>query len=102
VTLRSLAEALHGVGQSAAARAELAAAIRLAAETGNTYQQASAHRELGEILHSVGQEDQARHHWQQALILYTQLGAVEADQVRSRLSSRSRGHSTDPVPAGRR
>ena len=30
---------------------------------------------------------QARHHWQQALTLYTQLGAPEADQVRSELSA---------------
>jgi DNA-binding SARP family transcriptional activator len=87
LTLRSLARALHGVGQPAAARAELAAALRLAAETGNTYQQATAHRELAESHHSGGQDDQARDHWQHALALYTQLGAAEADQVRSQLST---------------
>jgi tetratricopeptide (TPR) repeat protein/transcriptional regulator with XRE-family HTH domain len=87
-TLRSLAEALHAVGQPAAARAELAAALQLAAETGNTYQQATAHRDLGGSHHSAGQHEQARHHWQQALTLYTQLGAPEADQLRSRLSAR--------------
>ena len=87
VTLRSLAEALHAARQPAAARAELAAAVRLAAETGNTFQQASAHRDLGESHDRAGQDKQARHHWQQALILYTELGAPEADQVRSRLSA---------------
>jgi tetratricopeptide (TPR) repeat protein/DNA-binding XRE family transcriptional regulator len=87
-TLRHLAEALHGVGQPVAARAELAAALRLAAETGNAYQQASAHRDLADSHHSAGHDEQARHHWQQALDLYTQLGAPEADQVRSRLSAR--------------
>jgi DNA-binding SARP family transcriptional activator len=85
MTLRSLAEALHGAGQPAAARAELAAALRLAAETGNTYQQASAHRDLAESHHSSGENNQARHHWQQALALYSQLGAPEADHVRSKL-----------------
>jgi DNA-binding SARP family transcriptional activator/tetratricopeptide (TPR) repeat protein len=85
--LRILAEALHQVGQPAAARAELAAALRLAAGTGHTYQQASAHRDLAESHHRAGQDEQARHHWQQALTLYTQLGAPEADQVQSRLSA---------------
>jgi tetratricopeptide (TPR) repeat protein len=88
MTLRTLAEALHGVGQPAAARAELEAALRLATETGNTYQQATAHHDLAESHHRAGRDEQARHHWQQALDLYAQLGAPEADQVRSRLSGR--------------
>jgi tetratricopeptide (TPR) repeat protein/transcriptional regulator with XRE-family HTH domain len=87
MTLLRLAEALHGAGRPAAARAELATALELAAETGNTYQQASTHRDLAESHHSAGQDEQARHHWQQALDLYTQIGAPEADQVRSRLSA---------------
>jgi DNA-binding SARP family transcriptional activator/tetratricopeptide (TPR) repeat protein len=87
VTLRSLAEALHEVGQPVAARAELAAALRLTAETGNTHQQASVRCELAESHHRAGDDEQARYHWQQALTLYIQLGASEADQVRSRLST---------------
>jgi tetratricopeptide (TPR) repeat protein len=87
-TLRSLAEALHGAGQPEAARAELATALRLAADTGNTYQQASAHHDLAEIYNQVGETEQARDHWRRALELYTQLGAPEADQVRSRLVAR--------------
>jgi tetratricopeptide (TPR) repeat protein len=86
-TLRSLAEALHGTGQPAAARAELETALRLATETGNTYQQASAHHDLAESHHHGGNDEQARHHWQQALDLYTQLGAPEAEQIRSRLGA---------------
>jgi tetratricopeptide (TPR) repeat protein len=85
VTLRTLAQALHGAGQTAAARAELETALRLAADTGNTYQQATVHRDLADSRHRDGQDELARHHWQQALTLYTQLGAPEADQVRSRL-----------------
>jgi tetratricopeptide (TPR) repeat protein len=85
--LRSLAEALHGAGQPAAARAELTTALRLTAETGNTYLQASVHRDLAESYHRGGEDEQARRHWRRALTLYTQLGAPEADQVRSRLST---------------
>jgi tetratricopeptide (TPR) repeat protein/transcriptional regulator with XRE-family HTH domain len=92
-TLRSLAEALHGAGQPAAARTELETALRLAAETGNTHEQASVHRDLAESHHRVGQDEQARRHWQLALDLYTQLGAPEADQVRSRLSAEEVEHA---------
>ncbi len=86
-TLRNLAAALHGDDQPAAARAELTTALRLAVETGNTYQQASAHRDLGDSHYRAGEEERARYHWQQALTLYGQLGAPEADQVRSRLDA---------------
>jgi tetratricopeptide (TPR) repeat protein len=88
VTLRALAEAMHGTGQPAAARTELETALRLAADTGNTYQQASAHRDLAESHHRAGQDQQARYHREQALDLYTQLGAPEADQLRTWLSAR--------------
>jgi DNA-binding SARP family transcriptional activator/tetratricopeptide (TPR) repeat protein len=89
LTLRTLAEALHAASEPASARAELAAALLLAAETGNTYQQASTHRDLAESYLSGDLSDLARHHWQQALTLYTQLDAPEADQVRSRLRSQA-------------
>jgi DNA-binding SARP family transcriptional activator/tetratricopeptide (TPR) repeat protein len=84
-TRRSLAEALLMAGEPAEARAELEAALPLAAETGNTYQLASAHRQLGDGHHQAHDDDRARTHWQQALALYTQLGAPEADHVRSQL-----------------
>jgi tetratricopeptide (TPR) repeat protein len=86
-TLRTLAEALHGAGQAASARTELHTALRLAAETGNTYQQASAHADLAESHYRAGENEQARRHWQQALDQYTQLGAPEADHIRSRLTA---------------
>jgi DNA-binding SARP family transcriptional activator len=87
VTLRTLAEALLGAGRPAEARAALEQALQLAAETGNTYQQACARRELAENYHSAGEDEHARHHWRQALDLYTDLGAPEAEQVRSRLGA---------------
>jgi tetratricopeptide (TPR) repeat protein len=92
--LRSLAEARHGAGQPAAAQAELTAALRLAAETDNTYQQASAHRDLADSHHRAGEGEQARHHWQQALTLYTRLGAPEADELRSRSAQAGRTGQT--------
>jgi DNA-binding SARP family transcriptional activator/tetratricopeptide (TPR) repeat protein len=85
--LRSLAEGLHGIGQPGPARAELTTALQLATETANTYQQASVHRDLAESHHGAGEGEQARRHWEEALALYTQLGATEADQVRSQLSA---------------
>jgi tetratricopeptide (TPR) repeat protein len=87
VTLRCLAGALHSVGETAAARAGLAESLRIAVETGNTYQQAGAHRDLAESHHAAGQHEQAGQHWQQALALYTQIDAPEADQIRSRLAA---------------
>jgi DNA-binding SARP family transcriptional activator len=87
MTLRSMAAALHAAGQPAAARAELMAALRLAAETGNTFEQASAHRDLAESHHGAGNLDQALHHWQEALALYTELGAPEAGEIRARIAA---------------
>ena len=84
--LRSLAQALDGAAQPASAQDKLTAALRLAAETGNTYEQATLHRDLADSHHRAGEPGQARHHWQQALTLYTRLGAAEADQLRSRLA----------------
>ncbi len=98
ITLRSLAEALHGAGQPAAARAELAAALELARGTGNTYQQASVHRDLAESHHSAGEDEQARHHWTQALTLYTQLDALEADQIRGQLAAVNHPRSMETLP----
>ena len=85
LALRTLAETLQAAGQPAAARLRLTAALRLAAETGNTYQQASVHRDLAESHRGDGQDEQARHHWEQAITWYAQIGAAEADQLRSGL-----------------
>lgn len=62
-------------------------ALRLAAETGYTHQEASGHRDLAESHHRAGEKEQSRHHREQALTLYTQLGAPEADEVRTRLAA---------------
>jgi hypothetical protein len=80
MTLRSLPKALHRAGQPVAARAEPAAALRLAAEIGNDYRRVRGVRYADE-------DELARHHWRQALTLCTQLGGPEADQARSQLSA---------------
>jgi tetratricopeptide (TPR) repeat protein/DNA-binding XRE family transcriptional regulator len=97
ITLRTLADALHEAGQPTAARARLRTAVKLAAETGHTYLQAAAHSDMAESYYRVRQDKQARLHWQQAHSLYIQLGAAEADQVRSRLDSQEPEPAQSPV-----
>jgi DNA-binding SARP family transcriptional activator/tetratricopeptide (TPR) repeat protein len=87
IALRNLARVQQAVGRPAAARSGLATVIELAAQTGNTYEQASAHRDLAESHDAAGQDEEARQHWQQALALFDQVGAPEADEVRTRLST---------------
>jgi DNA-binding SARP family transcriptional activator/Tfp pilus assembly protein PilF len=91
LTLRTLAEVLREASRPVAARVALATALRLTAEAGNLYQQACVYRDLAESHHRTGEDEQAHHHWQQALALYTQLGAPEADQIRSQLTAASPG-----------
>jgi DNA-binding SARP family transcriptional activator/uncharacterized protein HemY len=64
-----------------------AGALELADHSGDMYWQARAHEGLARAQHAAQNLEQARHHWQQALILYTEMGAPEADQVRGQLTS---------------
>jgi hypothetical protein len=67
-------------------------ALGLAAETGNAYQEANVHRDLAESHHHASHNEQAHHHhWEQALTLYTALGAPEADQIRGRIAAAAPG-----------
>jgi tetratricopeptide (TPR) repeat protein/transcriptional regulator with XRE-family HTH domain len=86
-TRRSIAEALHGCGQPAAARRELEKALRLATDTGHVHEQARAHSDLAQSYHAAGDDERARLHWQLGLDLYIELGAPEAQQIRMRLST---------------
>jgi len=85
------AQALNGIGETlnAAGRAHTphATALSLASQIGNTPQQARAHNGLARAHNATGDPGQARSHWQQALTLYTELGAPEAAQVRAQLAS---------------
>jgi tetratricopeptide (TPR) repeat protein len=68
------------------ARVEHTAALRLAAQAGDTYEQARAHAGLASSWQASGYPDRARRHWQEALKRYDGLGAPEADQVRATLT----------------
>jgi DNA-binding SARP family transcriptional activator/tetratricopeptide (TPR) repeat protein len=86
------ADALNGLGevslatdQPGPARTWYAAALGPAGQIHDAYQQARAHHGLGLAYQATGDPGQARRQWQQALALYTSLGAPEAEDVRARL-----------------
>jgi tetratricopeptide (TPR) repeat protein len=101
-TLRILAEALNGDDQPGAARGELETALGPAAETRQHLPAGKHAPQPRRKYHLAGEDEQARHHWQQALTLYTQLGASEASQIQSRLSAQQRRHNSDPCSRGDR
>jgi tetratricopeptide (TPR) repeat protein/transcriptional regulator with XRE-family HTH domain len=84
--LNGLGEACLAAGQPEQARAQHAAALTLASQAADKREQARAHDGLGRAHHDLGGLGQAGRHWRQALALYTDLGADEADQVRARLT----------------
>jgi predicted negative regulator of RcsB-dependent stress response len=84
---RRLGEVLLATGHPDQARAEHDAALGLATQAGEKYQQARAYHGIGHACHADGDPVQARRHWQQALDLFTELGTLEARQVRERLAA---------------
>jgi DNA-binding SARP family transcriptional activator/Flp pilus assembly protein TadD len=74
------------LGQPRQARIIYAAALSLAIQIEEKHDEANAHHGLGKAYAAIGDSRKASHHWQQALTLYTSLGAPEADQVRTRLN----------------
>jgi tetratricopeptide (TPR) repeat protein len=98
--LNSLGDVLVATGQPGDARAQNAAALALAGQGGDRYEQARAHYGLARACDADGDPGQAVHHWRQALDLYTELGAPEADQVRARLAAAD-GHGHRVQEAGR-
>jgi DNA-binding SARP family transcriptional activator/tetratricopeptide (TPR) repeat protein len=84
--LNSLGEALLTVGQPGGALTHHATACDIASDVGDKYEHARAHDGLARAHHTLARPDEARDQWEQALVLYTQLGAPEADQVRARLA----------------
>jgi DNA-binding SARP family transcriptional activator/Tfp pilus assembly protein PilF len=83
--LNGLGEVSLAIGQPGSARTRHAAALGLASQIHDAYQQARAHHDLGATHQAAGDPGQARRHWQQALTLYTSLGAPEAEDVRAQL-----------------
>jgi DNA-binding SARP family transcriptional activator len=85
MALNGLGEALLAAGQAEDACLRHSDALRLANQNDDKHDQARAHDGLGRAFHILGDPGQARRHWEQALALYTRLGAPEADQIRAQL-----------------
>ncbi|WP_086663448.1 tetratricopeptide repeat protein [Lentzea kentuckyensis] len=84
IALNNLGEALCASSPADAVKAH-DAALALAEEAGDSYEQARAHRGLGDAHAAMGDTIPARTHWHAALTRYTDLNLAEASQVRSRL-----------------
>jgi tetratricopeptide (TPR) repeat protein/transcriptional regulator with XRE-family HTH domain len=85
--LNGLGEVLLATGRPAAARAQHATAAELAAQAGERYEQARAHEGLARSLEASADPSGARAHWKQALTRYADLGAPEADGIRTHLGA---------------
>jgi tetratricopeptide (TPR) repeat protein len=91
------ARALNGLGRTALAlgrcheaRALHTTALGIAEDIGDPHPLADAHDGLATVQHADGHVDLARKHWQEALALYTAVGAPCADQVVARLAELER------------
>jgi DNA-binding SARP family transcriptional activator/tetratricopeptide (TPR) repeat protein len=101
--LNNLGELLLAVGQPAHARTQHSTALGLADQTGDEDEQARAHYCLGRAWQADGDLVQARHHWQEALIRYTAIGAPEARAIRAQLARADAGQDRqlyDTHPSG--
>jgi len=67
------------------------ATLSLASQIGHPYEQARAHGGLAVSYQGVGEHSQARRHWQEALRLYTTVGAQEVKQIRAQLAGSAAG-----------
>jgi len=85
--LNGIGETHHATGHPEQARAHHNAALALATQTGNRYEQARAHNGLAHTHQAIGDPDPARHHWRQALALYSDLAVPEADDVHAHLTA---------------
>jgi Flp pilus assembly protein TadD len=84
-----VAEILLATGRPDEAQVAYTAALALAGQLGEAYEQARAHHGLAAALHAVGDDALARHHRSCALELYSALGAPEADAIRAEPAQRS-------------
>jgi DNA-binding SARP family transcriptional activator/Tfp pilus assembly protein PilF len=85
--LNGLAEVHLAAGRPGDAQVQQAMALGLASQIDDKYQQARAHNGLARSYRATGDLVQARCHWQQALALYTGLGAPEAHHIRAQLEA---------------
>ena len=59
----------------------------MASQSGDRYEQARALDGLGRSYQAAGDPGRAGQHWRRALARYTDLGLLEADDIRSRLTA---------------
>jgi DNA-binding SARP family transcriptional activator len=85
MALNGLGEAFLAAGQAEDACLRHTDALQLASQNDDKQDQARAHDGLGHAYHVLGDPGQGRRHWVQALALYTQLGAPEADRLHAQL-----------------
>lgn len=91
---RGEAAALNGLGEVAVtddnpdlALTHFTRALRLASSVSSRDEEARAHDGLGFANLAAGDEGRARRHWQEALTIFVELGAPEADEIRARLAA---------------
>jgi DNA-binding SARP family transcriptional activator/Tfp pilus assembly protein PilF len=85
--LNSLGETLLAAGQSVGVCTQHTFALGLASQIGDKYEQARAHHGLARGYQATGEPARAHRHWQQALRLFAELGAPEAEQVRAQFAA---------------
>ncbi|MCL2581519.1 MAG: tetratricopeptide repeat protein [Streptosporangiales bacterium] len=84
--LTALGEVLARLGRPQEAEVPLGAAVEIAKSIGATYDQARAHVQVANLAAALGQRSRSCGHLEQALALYTEVGAPQADEVRARLA----------------
>ena len=90
----SLGEVLTTTGQPGHGRAEHLAALSLAIETGDRYERGRAHAGLARVAEMLGDPDSAGQHWAQAWSRYAEIGAPEAEDIRSIIDRRQASGTT--------
>ena len=81
------------IRRSCGRRAEHATALTIATDIGDRYEQARAHHGLARVHHTTGDPGQAHRHWQQALLLYTELGVPDVKFAKAQLADLEAGRS---------
>jgi DNA-binding SARP family transcriptional activator/Tfp pilus assembly protein PilF len=79
----SLGEVLTASGRPADGRVEHLTALTLAAEMGDRYEGGRAHAGLARVAEMLDDPDTAGGHWRQAWSRYAQIGAPEAQDIRT-------------------
>ncbi|WP_412543121.1 tetratricopeptide repeat protein [Longispora sp. K20-0274] len=85
--LNSLGETYRARDEPASALDRHAAALQVAQATGDVYAQAQAHEGIGHAQYALGRPVPARASWELALRMYTELGVVDAQELRVHLDA---------------